>query len=123
MNNIISNLLHNDSAFRHMTIAALIMGLGTIVATVVDLGWLMGDMMSHAQPHHIYVLVGLVGANLLMLGSFIWLVKGLLCYIQRHNKLVNSKRKHKAKVSKQSTVIMHLNHRIDELENRLNNVQ
>ncbi len=104
-----------------MAICAIAVGIGDVIAVVTDLGWLVGDMMIQTHTHHWPVLVGLVVATVVIVASFIWLVKSLMTYVNNHPKKVSEKRQSKQKSSKQSAVIMHLNHRIDELEARLNN--
>lgn len=119
MNIILKTLAKNTSAFRHMAICALIIGAGDVVCAAVDLFWVLGDISVSPHWYHYYVLAGLIIANVLILGSFIWLVKSLFAYAKNHDNKVKAKRVHKAKVSKQSTVIIHLAQRVEELERKL----
>ena len=119
MGELVKVLKSNTSAFRHMAICAIAVGIGDVIAVVTDLGWLIGDMLIQTHTHHWPVLVGLVVATIVIVASFIWLVKSLLVYVNGHPKKVNEKRRTKHKISTQSAVIMHLNHRIDELEAKL----
>lgn len=118
MNKLMETLAHNTSAFRQMAICALVIGLGDVLCAVSDLVWLFGDMAIQVHPHHYYVLVGLLVANVLIFGSFVWLFKSIYIYAINHDSKVKAKRVHKAKISKQSEVLGHLNRRILVLEEK-----
>ncbi len=120
MNTMLKDLLKNQSSFRHMAICAIAVGVGDVIAVVTDLAWLIGDMAIQTHPHHMPVLVGLVVATVIIVASFVWLIKSIVVYISGHTKKVKAKANVQRRVSKQSEVIMHLNARIDELEARLN---
>ncbi len=119
MSSLLSILKNNTSAFRHVMISAFVMGIGTVFCSLVDLGWVIGDMSASTHWYHWFVMVGLVIGNVIVLVSFIWLVKGVVTYDNNHSKVIITKNKTKRKMSKQTEVIMHLNKRIDELEERL----
>ncbi len=119
MSKVIETLSKNTSAFRHMAVCAILIGVGDVLCAVTDLGWLIGDMLVQVHIHHWFVLAGLSVANVLILISFIWLVKSIITYVSGHDKKVSEKRKAKVKVAKQSTVIAHLNKRIKALEDKV----
>lgn len=112
-------IFKNTSPFRHMTICAIAVGIGDVIAVVTDLGWLIGDMMLQTHTHHWPVLVGLIIATVVIVASFIWLVKSLVVYVNAHPKKVSEKRRTKNRISKQSEVIMKLNARLEILEAEL----
>lgn len=121
MNKILEELKANKSPFRHTIVAAVILGIGSVGATLIDLFWVIGDMMIQVHFHHYIVLAGLSVSSVICLISFIWLVKGIATYVNTHETKVAAKKRTKRRISKQSEVIMHLNQRIDELEEKLNN--
>ncbi len=102
-----------------MAICAIAVGIGDVIAVVTDLAWLIGDMLIQTHTHHWYVLVGLVVATVIIVASFIWLIKSIATYNRNHDSIAKSKSRAKNKSCKQSQAIMLLNKRIDELEAKL----
>lgn len=119
--NKLIEFLSTKSAFRHMAICAILIGVGDVLCAVTDLYWVLGDMSVQIHFHHWVVLIGLSVANILIGVSFVWLVKSIYVYTLKHPKKVAEKRTHKHKISKQSEIILHLNARIDALEKNLEN--
>ncbi len=84
MSNLHKEILKNNSPFRHMVMAAWVIGVGDILCVLADLYWLFGDMSLKVHPHHYVVLVGLLIAAVLIIGSFAWLYMGVHKYLSRH---------------------------------------
>ncbi len=110
---MLKEFLKNNSAFRHMVIAALIFGFGSLAASLIDLFWVIGDMSISLHWHHYIVMVGLIVSNLLCLAGFIWLTKGVFTYLTRH-----SNKQLKAKLTRKRVKSHDLH--IKELEARIN---
>lgn len=75
------NMDHYRTAFGYAAIAALIIGLGSVVATTTDIYWVMGDMSVQQHSHHIPVLIGLLVSDVVMITSFVYLFFGIRKYI------------------------------------------
>ncbi len=84
MRNVHTKILKNNSPFRHMVVAAYIIGVGDVLCVLADLYWLLGDMSIQIHPHHYVVLAGLLIAAVLIIGSFTWLYLGVNKYLSRH---------------------------------------
>lgn len=84
MKNLHTEILRNNSPFRHMVVAAYIIGIGDVLCVLADLYWLFGDMSIKVHPHHYVVLTGLSIAAILIIGSFTWLYLGVQKYLKRH---------------------------------------
>lgn len=119
MSKLIKELARNKSAYVHMVWCAIAIGLGDVLCAVMDLVWVCGDISVHAMWYHWIVLGGLITANLLIFVSFVWLVKSVYAYVDRHDKKVADRKRTKARISTQATAILKLNTRIDELEAKL----
>lgn len=85
------------SEFMETTRFAALMGLGSIFCGVTDLFWVIMDMIYMYHTHHIFVTLGLLGANILMVISFIYLYRSLMKHIEEANK-PKVKRKYTRKV-------------------------
>lgn len=85
-------LLHTESPFRHMAIAALFMGAGSLIATIVDLGWVIGDMLHDFRIYHALVGIGLTTASALMTFSFFYVYRSVLTYLRHHESYITNKK-------------------------------
>lgn len=80
-------LFKSHSSFGYAAVCALIIGVGDLIATGTDIYWLIGDMRLSVHPHHIVTMVGLVTAELIMIGSFVWLYRAIDVFlIKKANK-------------------------------------
>ncbi len=84
MSNLHAKIIKNDSPFRHMVMAAWVIGVGDVLCVLGDLYWLYGDMTVQIHPHHYIVATVLILAAIMILGSFIWLYTGVNRYLARH---------------------------------------
>lgn len=121
MSKLVETLVKNRSAFARMSICAILALVGSLLATVVDIGWLLGDMAVQTHAHHWYVLAGLTFSVIVQGVATAFFYQAIKIYSHAHPKKVSEKRHTKHKVSKQSEVIMHLNQRLSELEEIVNN--
>lgn len=85
MSNLHKEILKNRSPFRHMVVAAWLVGVANVVAIAADLYWLVGDMSIVVHSHHYGVLLGLVLGLSLTVVSFVWLYMGVNKYLDRHD--------------------------------------
>lgn len=76
---------------------AALMGLGSILCGVTDLFWVVMDMIYTFHFHHVLVFTGLLGANILMIVSFIYLYRSMMKHIEDASK-PRVKRKYTKKV-------------------------
>lgn len=120
MNKMFEELLHNKSAFKYMSVVAVLTAIGSILNAGIDLFWLVGDMMVNLHFHHYIVFIGLSLANIIFMATVFWLIKGIMVYVNTHDKKVKEKTRTKKRISKQSELIIKLTQRIDELEVKLN---
>lgn len=58
---------------RDMIVCALVVGVGSILVTTIDLVWLVCDTIFEARPYHYFIGTGLGLGLIVMLVSFIWL--------------------------------------------------
>lgn len=92
--NLHQRLLNEKSPFAYAAVCALVIGLGDLIATGTDIFWLIGDMSIQVHPHHYITMVGLVLAECIMVGSFIWLYKSINQYLtKKMHKAINDKAK------------------------------
>jgi len=84
MSNLHTKILKNNSAFRHMAVAAYVAGTGGVICIIADLYWLFGDMSIQVHPHHYVVLTGLVIALTAIIASYIWIYIAVNKYLSRH---------------------------------------
>lgn len=90
-NNLHRRLLHTHSPFAEVSVAAIVVWIGSIVGLLTDLGWLLGDMSVQIHPHHWFVLSGFIISLVIVVSSGIWLYKGLNRYLVKHEKCLASK--------------------------------
>ncbi len=77
-------LFETKSAFAEVSIAAIIVWVGSLLCVIGDLIWLAGDMMIQIHTHHYIVGSFLTIALLLIAGSGIWLYRGLNRDMEKH---------------------------------------
>src|SRR3990167_1343151 len=101
-----TKIAHERTAFGYAAVTALIIGIGSVLATGIDIIWLLGDMSNGAHTYHYYVLVGLCTAFVIMIISFSWLYGAINLYLKR----VDSRRqKHYEAQHRNYTAPMHSN--------------
>jgi len=91
--NIHKTLGSTRSAFAEVSIAAIIIWIGDILCVVADIGWLIGDMSIQVHTHHYFVMATLIVALILIVGSGIWLYKGVNRYLEKHHRIKSKKKK------------------------------
>ncbi len=116
MFNVIEVLKNNHSAFRHMAICAMLIGVGDVLCAVFDLIWLFGDMSIQIHSHHYIVMIGLIIANILIDISFIWLIKSIWEYVNTHDRKVSAKKNDKKQIVTHTKLLDQLIKRIEDLE-------
>ncbi len=121
--NIIQMMLKNKSAFRHMVVCAILIGIGDVLCALMDLVWVIGDMSISCHWYHWVVLSGLSLANILIIISFIWLIKSILVYALSHNKKTKDKANTKVRVSTQSHLIIKHQQQINELNKQIEEIK
>lgn len=67
-----------------MIVCAMVIGISSIIVTVVDFCWLIGDYIHASAPHHIGVGIGLIIGLAIMIASFIWLISALKRRASKH---------------------------------------
>lgn len=91
------------SEFMETVRFAFIMGVGSILCGVTDLFWVIMDMIYMFHFHHVLVFIGLLGANILMVISFIYLYRSMMKHIEESMK-PKVKRKYNRKVKNDSII-------------------
>lgn len=84
-------LLSNRSPFALAAVTAIVIGVGDLIATGTDILWLVGDMSRDAHGYHYPVFVGLALAFFVMVASYYWLIKSVITYLKRHEKMHGKK--------------------------------
>jgi len=120
MGKLVDTLVHNKSSFTKMSICALMALAGSLLATAASILWLVGDTTVVLQAHHLGALIGLVVSLGVEGAAMLFFYQSINIYRNTYFKKSKEHKFNKTKVCKQTEVIMHLNHRIDELEARLN---
>lgn len=90
-NNLHRRLLHTHSPFAEVSVAAIVVWIGSIMSLLTDLGWLIGDMSVQIHTHHWFVLGGFVASLTVIIASGIWLYHGINRYLVKHEKHLAAK--------------------------------
>lgn len=72
------------SAFAEVSMAAILVWVGSIITVLADIVWLVGDASIVLHTHHYFVGAGLLSGLTLIILSGIWLYKGINRYLVKH---------------------------------------
>lgn len=122
MKNIYKRLFKEKTPFAYAADCALIVGLGSVVATTTDIYWLLGDMSVQVHSHHWIVLIGLIISDIILVYSFIWLYKSINSYIiKKHNITKRAQQDLQERIKRRDTE-PHFSNRVNKKINHLNGV-